>query len=151
MSVSQSQTIRKKVKSTVLDKRQPLKDLPREMSSTMRIPLEAVFDDISPGTTACLDISYPGRTSIKMPLGRETLAIGRAQDEDICLPLANVSRKHARLMCNSEEYVVEDLNSTNGTFVNNVRISRCILRNNDCIRIGEAKILFLQQRNQEQQ
>ncbi len=45
-----------------------------------------------------------------------------------------------------EEYIVEDMDSTNGTFVNNVRVKSCTLRHNDQIRIGEALILFTQQR-----
>lgn len=43
--------------------------------------------------------------------------------------------------------IIEDLNSTNGTYVNGVRVNRCILRHNDLIRIGDATILFSQQKH----
>lgn len=118
----------------------------RKKSSTMQIPVEKVFEDISVESVSHLDISCPGRRPMKIPLTKNEMTLGRDESCSIHLSLSNVSSNHARLRCRGEEYVVEDLESTNGTYVNNIRVSRCVLRNNDRIRIGEAKILFVQQK-----
>jgi pSer/pThr/pTyr-binding forkhead associated (FHA) protein len=56
--------------------------------------------------------------------------------------LTSVSRKHARITYYNEEYHVEDLDSTNGVYVNGIKVARCILRDQDQIEIGKVKILF---------
>ena len=74
-----------------------------------------------------------------MELGSEEITIGRSPEATIQLPLKNISRIHARVYRMDEEYLVEDLDSTNGTYLNNVRIVRSVLRDNDQIEIGEAQ------------
>jgi pSer/pThr/pTyr-binding forkhead associated (FHA) protein len=88
----------------------------------------------------------PGLEPKRVELGRGEITIGRDKECNIHLPLPNASRKHARLFAKGEEFLIEDLNSTNGTVVNGVRISRCVLRNNDQIRIGEARMQFIHQK-----
>lgn len=46
---------------------------------------------------------------------------------ELNLNLNSVSRKHARIFLRKEEYHIEDLHSTNGTYVNGVRVVKCIL------------------------
>jgi len=118
----------------------------QRLSSTMQIPVEAVFEWLSGASAAFLDITCPGENPLRIPLSTQAVTIGRDRQCRACLPLPNVSRQHARISLVSEEYRLQDLDSTNGTFVNGVRISRCILRNNDQIRIGEGKLVFVQQR-----
>ena len=118
----------------------------QRLSSTMQIPVEAVFEWLNGASAALLDVTCPGQEPLKLPLGREPIIFGRDRQCRVCLPLSNVSRQHARITLIGEEYRIEDLDSTNGTFVNAVRISRCLLRNNDQIRIGDARIMFVQQR-----
>ena len=72
----------------------------------------------------------------------EEVIIGRIPDCDIQLLVENVSRKHARILYRNEEYQIEDLGSTNGIYVNGVKVEKCILRNHDLIEIGGVKILF---------
>lgn len=134
------QTIRAKPK----DVRAQTKDL---SSSTMQIPMEAVFEDLPDERETHLDITCPGKEPERIKLGDDPLVIGRdSKDCEIYLPLKNVSRQHAKVIFNGEEYAVVDLESTNGTFVNNIRVSKCILRNHDLIRIGEAKLLFVREK-----
>ncbi len=128
------------------NRRRKRKSSNREMSSTMQLPLEAIFEDISTESASHLDVHCPGHNPFRIPLNKTEISVGRDADCRIHLPLSNVSRKHARIFCNGEDYVIDDLDSTNGTYVNNVRISSCVLRNNDLVRIGEAKILFVQQK-----
>jgi len=70
--------------------------------------------------------------------------IGRGEDCDIPLLLENVSRRHACIYRYRKEYVIEDLNSTNGTYVNDERIDHCVLRDKDTIRIGNATMQLIQ-------
>jgi pSer/pThr/pTyr-binding forkhead associated (FHA) protein len=79
-------------------------------------------------------------------LGEEEVFIGRSPRCDIHLPLENVSRRHARVVFRNEEYHVEDLNSTNGVYVNGIRVEKCVLRNNDQIVIGGVKIFFYEEK-----
>jgi pSer/pThr/pTyr-binding forkhead associated (FHA) protein len=75
-------------------------------------------------------------------LGQRPVVIGRSTECDIQLEVQNVSRKHARVLFQNEEYLIEDLESTNGVFVNGIKTVKCVLRNNDQIEIGGVKLLF---------
>jgi hypothetical protein len=120
---------------------------PQPLSATMRIPVEEIFDDREVHRTCGLEIRMPDSPEpITHPLQNREFKIGRHEDADILIPLNSVSRIHARIFPHNEEFIIEDLNSTNGTYVNGVRINRCILRHNDLIRIGDASILFSQQK-----
>lgn len=118
----------------------------QQLSRTMELPLTAVFEDMPLKSSSYIEVRCAGMKTFKMPLGNNEIVIGRDNGCHIQLPLTNVSRRHAKLSCNGEEYRIDDLESTNGTYVNGVKISGCILRNNDLIRIGESKILFIQQK-----
>jgi pilus assembly protein CpaF len=66
------------------------------------------------------------------------IAIGRLEDNDLCLPKNNVSKYHARLVFKDERYVLLDQRSTNGTYVNGRRISApMVVRRGDKIYIGD--------------
>lgn len=64
------------------------------------------------------------------------LTVGRSERCDIRLDGLQVSNQHARLRASGGEVVVEDLNSTNGTFVNGLRVSRQVVRPTDVVQIG---------------
>ena len=71
-------------------------------------------------------------------LGKSEIAIGRDPSNDIVINEAEVSRKHARLLFEDEVYVLEDLGSTNGTFVNGQRLmDPQELQSGDMILLGE--------------
>jgi hypothetical protein len=72
--------------------------------------------------------------------------IGRGPDCDIRLAVDSVSRRHARVVLRNEEYHVEDMNSTNGVYVNGVRVVKCVLRDNDQIEMGGVKIIFKEEK-----
>lgn len=66
--------------------------------------------------------------------------IGRESAKDIALPLDNsVSRNHARIAIEGDSYIIYDDGSTNGTHVNNARITRHQLAPNDTVQIGSTK------------
>jgi len=71
------------------------------------------------------------------------LNIGRTRDNDLVLPKGNVSKHHARLVFHEGQYVLSDLNSTNGTYVNRVRIKApTVVHYGDPIYIGDFVLRF---------
>jgi len=71
-----------------------------------------------------------------MTLGRETAA-------NLCIADTSVSRRHSRIEKQGEKFVIADLGSLNGTFVNDVPVGKRVLEHGDRIRIGESQFLFL--------
>ena len=66
--------------------------------------------------------------------------VGRAPRADFILEAALVSRLHCRLEAESEALLVVDLDSTNGTFVNDKRVDRARLSSGDRLRIGRVEL-----------
>ncbi len=69
--------------------------------------------------------------------GRE-IVIGRSNELDVVLVEDMVSRKHAKIACSSDALLIEDLGSTNGTFVNGEKIKRARLKEGDRVLIGTS-------------
>jgi pilus assembly protein CpaF len=66
------------------------------------------------------------------------LTVGRVQGNELMLPKGNVSKRHARLLYRDGRFIVTDLNSTNGTYVNRRRITQAtIVREGDRIYVGD--------------
>jgi hypothetical protein len=72
--------------------------------------------------------------------GRTELIVGRDQTCDVMLPDPSVSRRHARLLFRDGSWVLQDLGSTNGTVVNDVRVGRCELRPGDLMILGDTRL-----------
>ena len=68
--------------------------------------------------------------------GKKELTIGRDEKNDISLDGLQISKRHARLLQNGSEIVIEDLNSTNGVFINGNRVSRQAIQPSDAVQIG---------------
>lgn len=73
---------------------------------------------------------------IALELDRPEMVVGRHSDCDLQLPLADVSRRHCRFVCRDGKWFVEDGQSLNGVFVNNLKVRQKELHLNDCVRIG---------------
>jgi len=80
-----------------------------------------------------------------------TLVIGRAPEADVSLPeVSALSRRHASLTYRIESVILEDLRSTNGTYVNDVRIEEpMLLKSGDRFQAGSVHFKFLQERDVE--
>ena len=70
--------------------------------------------------------------------------IGRAPNADFIVDATLVSRLHCRLSAGATELQVEDLESTNGTYVNGERIERAALKSGDKLGVGEVEFLISQ-------
>ena len=77
----------------------------------------------------------------EVPLGTRPVTIGRAPDNDIPIDNLAVSNYHARVYVEAGSLVVEDLNSLNGSFLNDIRVERAMLKDGDTILIGKHHIL----------
>jgi DNA-binding NtrC family response regulator len=88
-----------------------------------------------------LSILKGGEEVMKVPLQKETTCIGRSSQNDICLPDPAASRTHLVIVRAGDDYIATD-KSTNGTFVNDERITSCRLKKDDLIRIGAWTIRF---------
>src|ERR1700680_4772975 len=77
----------------------------------------------------------------EVPLGTQPVTIGRAPDNDIHIDNLAVSNYHARVYVEAGSLVVEDLNSLNGSFLNDIRVERAMLKDGDTILIGKHEIL----------
>jgi len=78
-------------------------------------------------------------------LGKKPLAIGRDPANDLPVSDADVSRHHAVVEWANGVYFVRDLKSENGTFVNGVPVGRALLLDRDEIKVGSAKLVFVEE------
>jgi len=76
-------------------------------------------------------------------LHEDALIIGRETAAHVCLADAAVSRRHSKIEKKDDDFLITDLESLNGTFVNNVPVRSRVLEHGDRVRIGESQFLFL--------
>lgn len=88
-------------------------------------------------------VCLTGERPRQYALARPTMTIGRSTHCDIQVFTHFVSREHARLTVDPDRVVIEDLGSTNGVFVNSVRVERQELRHSDLVTVGETQFRFL--------
>jgi membrane associated rhomboid family serine protease len=74
--------------------------------------------------------------------GDQSIEIGKLPEKLISLPGTMVSRNHCRLVPRDRGWVLEDLKSTNGIFINNTRVQRADLKAADVVRIGDYELLY---------
>jgi hypothetical protein len=86
-------------------------------------------------------IRTDGNTEFLHVLGRRT-RIGRGSDNELVLDTKHISRYHAVLLAGPVHTSIEDLNSTNGVFVNGKRVSRQILKDGDRVTVGRTQFRY---------
>src|SRR5579872_3684945 len=83
-------------------------------------------------------ISEKGGAERRETFEGNEISVGRVQGNDLMLPKGNVSKHHARLLYRDSRFIVTDLRSTNGTYVNGRKISQAtIVREGDKIYVGD--------------
>lgn len=73
---------------------------------------------------------------------RRALVIGRSMRCDLTLSDRSVSRWHAELLRDGDQWVVRDMGSTNGTRVNGWRVRRAVLEPGDVVALGAQRVVF---------
>src|SRR5262249_15163130 len=97
------------------------------------------------GREACLVHIYPTGPGMgtRYPLGDTPLVIGSGSESDIRSTDTSVPRRHARIQPGADGYYAIDLQSTNGTFVNDTPASMYKLSDGDYLRVGNCIYRFL--------
>ncbi|HZS37609.1 MAG TPA: GGDEF domain-containing protein [Polyangia bacterium] len=110
------------------------------------VAMQSVSLKVSTGDgPAVLVQVYPPGPNLgrRFPLSGEEHIVGRLDEVDISIQEDAVSRRHARLYRDTRGWTVEDLGSTNGSWVNDERIARRELHDGDMLRFGSAILKFL--------
>jgi hypothetical protein len=92
---------------------------------------------------AKLILSFNGSVVKEYPLDKEVLTIGRKPDNDIHIDNLAVSGNHAKILTILNDSFIEDLGSTNGTFVNDDKITKHALQNGEHITIGKHELRYV--------
>ena len=75
-------------------------------------------------------------------LDKEVTTAGRGPDSDIFLDDVTVSRRHAKFTRTDQGFVVEDVGSLNGTYLNRERIEKAEVHNGDEVQVGKFRLMF---------
>lgn len=111
-------------------------DPQEKLSSSER----AIISKLNPGTAMFIILAGPGKGS-RYLIDTDEVSIGREPSSDIFLDDITVSRKHAKLKKKSA-YIVEDLNSLNGTYLNAESVTKSSLKNGDELQVGKFRLTF---------
>ena len=131
---------------TLAERPLPLAAHPLDSDVKTRVtPLEKLQFPTKPGNDCLVTIysSDSRQLGRRHVLGDEAVQIGRGSENTIVLENDSVSRRHAIIERDGSKYKLRDLESTNGTYVNDVPVSDCILRRGDQIKIGDTILKYL--------
>jgi pSer/pThr/pTyr-binding forkhead associated (FHA) protein len=106
--------------------------------------------DVMPGQEnqmGMLVLKFETSVLQEVPIGNAPISIGRAPDNAIHIDNLAVSNYHARVYTDGGRLTVEDLDSLNGTFLNNNRVKKEWLRSGDAIHVGKHIIVVDQEHN----
>ena len=79
--------------------------------------------------------------SRRFPLTHDVVTMGRGEGCDLRIPLGDVSRKHCSLVRSDDGLMIQDIGSSNGTFVNGKKVREAALRAGDQIRVGSLRFV----------
>ncbi|MCL3862417.1 FHA domain-containing protein [Actinotalea sp. K2] len=95
-----------------------------------------------PRTSALLIMQRGPSSGARFLLDADRTVAGRSPDADIFLDDVTVSRKHVEFVRELDDFVVRDIGSLNGTYVNRSRIEQAVLRTGDEVQIGKFRMTF---------
>ncbi|MFW6050837.1 MAG: GGDEF domain-containing protein [Myxococcota bacterium] len=131
------------------DAEDPVRDTQPDGSVTTTT--ETVVTQVSPPTRrreevreACLVVMYGEDLGRRVPLGTDPVVLGRSTQADVQIDQESVSRSHCRIWLDGSRYRLEDLGSTNGTYVNDEQATgRMELRDGDQVKVGRTILKFI--------
>lgn len=100
------------------------------------------YRDVVKTTVGRLTLKGPSDTNVNWPLTEQEYRIGRLRSNDIQLFDLSVSGGHARIHRSRDGFMIEDLSSRNGTFINGTRIQSTLLRDGDAVRFGATEVIY---------
>jgi len=107
-----------------------------------RIAAEAGLPVVPGGEAADAEAARVRAGETGYPLTRDTYTVGRHRNNDIVVSDPKVSSFHARFDRTLEGFVLVDLRSRNGSFVNGKRVDAVVLQNGDEVRLGTARLRY---------
>jgi len=102
---------------------------------------QATVDALAHGTALLVVLRGPN-TGARFLLDSDEVSTGRHPDSDIFLDDVTVSRTHATFRREDDEFLVHDVGSLNGTYVNRERIEQATLKTGDEVQIGKFRLVF---------
>jgi chromosome segregation ATPase len=139
-----NQTLRSDLAAAELQLQEAGSDLRHSNERVTQLEAEADAPPLPAGER--LLVRTVGDTGIVHVLGRRT-TVGRVPSNDVCIDTELVSRHHAVVLVTDTGAVVEDLNSTNGVLVNDVRVTRQELREGDVLTFGTTSFRYVVKRD----
>lgn len=120
---------------------------PVEVEIEASAPVGLTLDEVGavnalPPTSALLVMQRGPSAGARFLLDAERTVAGRSTGADIFLDDVTVSRKHAEFVREGSHFVVRDIGSLNGTYVNRTRIDQSVLRSGDEVQIGKYRMTF---------
>ncbi len=92
-------------------------------------------------------LASEGKTVIERELKTGRLVIGRTPDNDLQIDSKFISRHHCQIVTQTDACVIEDLNSTNGIYVQSKRVRRHNLNDGDVVQVGQHEIMYIDERS----
>jgi type II secretory pathway predicted ATPase ExeA len=92
-------------------------------------------------------LASEGKTVIERDLMPGRLVIGRTPDNDLQIDSKFISRHHCQIVTQADACVIEDLNSTNGIYVQSKRVRRYNLNDGDVVQVGQHEIMYIDERS----
>jgi len=87
-------------------------------------------------------LQFNGITIKEIPIDKETIAIGREENNDIVIDNLAVSGHHARLIQEKDKFILKDLDGSSGIFINGEKIAKHELNEGDCVLVGKHTLVF---------
>jgi diguanylate cyclase (GGDEF)-like protein len=117
--------------------------MPKERETVITVVTKGLEDRDAPAGRACLVVFYGEDLGKRYFLEHNEQIIGRSDSANIQVEQESVSRQHARVTVREGQSRMVDLDSTNGTFVNDHRIEETELQDGDLIRVGQTIFKYL--------
>jgi type II secretory pathway predicted ATPase ExeA len=91
-------------------------------------------------------LASEGKTVMERELKPGRLVIGRTPDNDLQIDSKFISRHHCQIVTQADSCLIEDLNSTNGIYVQSKRVRRYNLNDGDVVQVGQHEIMYIDER-----
>jgi pSer/pThr/pTyr-binding forkhead associated (FHA) protein len=116
-------------------------DADADVDATLSAQDQATVDALRPGTALLVVLRGPN-SGARFLLDADEVSTGRHPNSDIFLDDVTVSRKHATFRRAGNVFLVRDVGSLNGTYVNRERIDESALKTRDEVQIGKFRLVF---------
>ncbi|MBD0293457.1 MAG: FHA domain-containing protein [Jiangellaceae bacterium] len=117
-------------------------ELDREEAISDLGPADQAAVDALPSGSALLVVLRGPNAGSRFLLDTDVVSAGRHPDSDIFLDDVTVSRRHAEFRRTDHGYLVSDVGSLNGTYVNRDRIDEVLLSNGDEVQVGKYRLVY---------